>query len=79
MSETSADFDVREQLARIQLAQEEARKFASEQHKLAAETLKLGAEAAKLHRDRLLAPLVVVASLVGGAIAASIGWLARVH
>ncbi len=78
MSATSPDY-FEERLAQVRLAQEETRKFAAEQHKLAAETLKLGAETAKLNRDRLLAPLVVVASLVGGAIAASIGLLARVH
>ena len=79
MSATSPDADLKEQIGRMELAQEETRKFAAEQHKLAAETLRLGAETAKLSRDRLLAPLVLVASILGGAIAPSIGLLAKLQ
>ncbi|HVZ07203.1 hypothetical protein [Rhodopila sp.] len=70
------DRDLREQIARIDRAQEETRKFVAEQHKLIAEQLKLAAEAKKLDRDRFLAPLAMVVSamaaggaLVGGTVA----------
>ena len=49
----SADLDLKEQLARIDQAREEALKFSAEQHKLAAETLKLGAEQNKLGAEQL--------------------------
>lgn len=52
MSE-SADLDLKEQLARIDQAREEALKFSAEQHKLAAETLKLGAEQNKMTAEAL--------------------------
>ena len=59
--------DLKEQIARIERAQAETRKFAAEQNKLAA-------EAAKLGRDRWLAPVVVVFSGIGaiGGLAAAI-------
>ena len=56
---------LRERLAQIDRAQEETRKFASEQHKLAAKTAKLAAEAAKLSRDRGLAPWQIVITAMG--------------
>ena len=79
MSE-SADLDLKEQLARIDQAREEALKFSAEQHKLTQETLKYGAEqqklmaeerklfeeALKLRRDRGLAPWLAVVAISGG-------------
>jgi hypothetical protein len=50
--------DLREQIARIDRAQEETRKFVSEQHKL-------DAEANKLQRDRAFLPWTVAATLLG--------------
>jgi hypothetical protein len=50
--------DLREQIARIDRAQEETRKFVSEQRKLDAEALKLG-------RDRAFLPWTVAATLLG--------------
>ena len=50
--------DLREQLARIDRAQEETRKFVAEQHKL-------DAEAMKLQRDRSFLPWTVAATLLG--------------
>jgi hypothetical protein len=51
--------------------------LAAEQHKLTAEAGKLIAEAAKLKWDRWLAPLVLVASMVGGVIVALVNHLWR--
>ncbi len=67
-------------LARIALDQEETRKFSAEQHKLAAEAGKLTAEANKLIRDRWLAPITTVASIIAaiGASLAAIGTLFRI-
>ena len=59
----AAHLDRQEQVARIERAQEETRKFAAEQHKLAA-------EAAKLRVDRFTAPLVILASLGSGVVVA---------
>lgn len=53
--------DLQEQIARIDRAQAETRKFVAEQAKLAS-------EADKLRRDRFLAP-VVTAAAVSGAVA----------
>jgi len=55
--------DQQEQIARIERAQEEVRKFVAEQHKLTA-------EARKLTRDAALAPwqLVVTAMTAGAAL-----------
>jgi hypothetical protein len=47
-----------EQIARIDRAQEETRKFVAEQHKLTA-------EASKLNRDRFLAPALALAATLG--------------
>ena len=58
--------DLQEQIARIALAQEETRKFVSEQHKLLAEQSKLAAEAAKLDRDRVLSPWLAIVAIAGG-------------
>ncbi|WP_316172834.1 hypothetical protein [Bradyrhizobium sp. SZCCHNRI2049] len=62
MSET-VTMDQQEQIARIERAQEETRKFVTEQHKLTA-------EARKLTRDASLAPwqLVVTAMTAGAAL-----------
>jgi hypothetical protein len=53
-----AGLDLSEQIARVARRQEEARKFAAEQHKLMA-------EAAKLNRDRHLAPSLAVVAVIG--------------
>ena len=67
MSDLPADYrerlDLREQIARIDLAIDEAAKFRAEQRKLASESR-------KLDRDRWLAPLVLLASVSGGVIVA---------
>lgn len=57
----SPSLDIQEQVARIERAQAETRKFAAEQNKLAA-------EASKLNRDRFFAPFVVLASISGSGI-----------
>jgi hypothetical protein len=46
----------------------EAGKLVAEANKLGAEQLKLAAEALKLGRDRVLAPWLAIAGLVGGII-----------
>jgi hypothetical protein len=56
LSDTPADFDLREQLARIDRAIAETGKLQEETQKFVAEQRKLLAEAAKLQRDRMLAP-----------------------
>lgn len=78
---SDADFDIREQLARIdrnraetQKLVEETLKFVAESHKLAAERDKLAAEARKLDRDRALAPWQVAVVTLGG-LAALVGGL----
>ena len=53
------DLDLNEQIARVIRMQEETMKFVAEQHKLMA-------EAAKLNRDRYLAPVLAVVTVVGG-------------
>jgi hypothetical protein len=71
MSETIVtEMDMLEQVARIERAQEETRKFVAEQHKLLA-------EAAKLNRDRWLAPMVVASGLLGGVLAAISGYIVK--
>lgn len=57
-----AAYDIEEQRARIERAQEETRKFVAEQIKLMAEQIKMTAKAAKLGRDRALAPWQVALS-----------------
>jgi hypothetical protein len=80
MSETPADLDLREQIARIDRdltdaarMREETRKFVAEAHKLQREAEKFRAEEIKLWRDWRLAPWIViggfVAALIGGLIA----------
>jgi hypothetical protein len=77
MSDASLDLNMRDVLARIDRQQAETQKFVAEQRKLIA-------EADKLTRDRWLAPVVAVASVVaavGGvvagaaAIARLAGWI----
>jgi hypothetical protein len=51
--------DLDEQVARIELAQAETRKFV-------AEVYKLMAEGQKLSRDRWLAPVLAIAAVIGG-------------
>ena len=73
MSDVSADtLDWKEQVARIDRAQEETRKFVREAHKLMAEEQKLYseerkllAEDRKLQRDRGLAPWQIVVTAMG--------------
>ena len=54
----AADYDHREQLARIDRSIDEAAKFL-------AERTRLEAEAAKLNRDRFLAPALPLAATLG--------------
>jgi hypothetical protein len=77
MSGVTDDLNMRDVLARIDRQQAETQKFVAEQRKLIA-------EADKLTRDRWLAPLVAVASViaaVGGivagaaAVARLAGWI----
>ena len=71
MSATTANLlDIQEQVARIERAQEETRKFVAEQHYLIA-------EAAKLERDRRLAPIIVISGTVAALTAAGVGVLAK--
>ena len=73
MSAAEGLLDLREQIARIDRAQEEVRKFSAETRKLTAEAEKLYAEASKLGRDRWLAPVIVTFSglaALGGLVAA---------
>ncbi len=58
MSDTTS-IDLREQLAQIDRAQAETRKFVAEQSKLIA-------EASKLNRERVLAPWLASAAVIGG-------------
>ena len=58
MSDILTNFNIREQIARIDNLQAETRRFAAEQHKLAE-------EAAKINRDRWLAPALAVVSSLG--------------
>ena len=71
-SEYADRLNIREQLARIDLAiiesgklQVEGFKLAAEQQKLLAERLKLDAESLKLRRDRFLAPALALAAMLG--------------
>lgn len=83
MSATApTDFDLREQVTRIDRAIAETHKFQIESNKLQAEGVKLVQEARKLdaehdklRRERNLAPWLLTASLSGGIVAAVIGQL----
>ena len=69
MSEArTTEFDVREQLARIDRAQAETSKFAAEQHKLIAEQLKLDKERWWFPWLQLLT-LVVSSAAIGAVVA----------
>jgi len=59
MSDASADFNIREQLVRIDKSIAETRKFVAEHDKLAA-------EAQKFNRERVLSPWLAVAAISGG-------------
>ena len=61
MSASSPTLDIQEQIARIERAQEETRKFAAEQHKLMA-------EAQKLNRDRFWVPVLAVAAAIAAGV-----------
>ena len=64
-------FDVPDQIARIDRAIEEARKFSAERDKLIAEREKLVAEADMDRRDRGLAPWLAAGAVAGGAAVAA--------
>jgi uncharacterized protein (DUF3084 family) len=84
MSERHAEFDLREQLARIDNMAAETRQLFAEHDKLFAEerklmaerdqptaaTIKSYAETAKIHRDRWLAPLLAIGAFFGSLIGA---------
>jgi hypothetical protein len=64
--------DYREQVARIERAQEETRKFVAEHHKLIAEEYKLNAEREKLRSegdkykgDRFMYPISIALGFLG--------------
>ena len=63
-----SEWDQAEQLARIERSIAETRKFAAEQQKLSEEAL-------KFRRDHTLAPLVLLAGLIGGILASVAGKL----
>ena len=65
--ETAPD-DAQVSHARFDRIIAETRKFSAEQNKLAA-------EAATLNRDRKLAPVVVLASIISGVIVALLTWV----
>jgi hypothetical protein len=69
--------NLREQIGRIDRARIEGEKLAEETRKFVSEQHKLMAEARKLDRDRWLAPLVVLASVMSGAVVAIISHLWR--
>ncbi|MBV8592375.1 MAG: hypothetical protein JO212_20340 [Acetobacteraceae bacterium] len=62
----SADFDLREQLVRIDRMLAETHKFQEETNKFAAEQRKLIAEAAKRNRERWWSPVLAITALIGG-------------
>lgn len=62
-TQTSENYDVREQLTRIDRAIEETRKFSAESRKLAE-------EASKIRVERYLAPVLALGTIIGGAITA---------
>lgn len=72
MSDIPADWrgqiDLRAEIARIDRDRAEAAKLQEEVRKFAAEQHKLMAEAQKLDRDRWLAPWVIAATLLSGAV-----------
>jgi hypothetical protein len=61
--------DLREQIARIDLALANVERAQAETHKFVAEERKLAAEARKRRMDRLVAPALAIAA-VGGAVGA---------
>ncbi len=74
-SATPADFDLREQLVRIDRMLAETHKFQEESNQFAAEIQKVG-------RERWLAPVIASASVIaafGGAIAATLAVLRIGH
>ena len=69
--------DLRAEIARIDRDRAESDKLRQETEKFVAEQRKLISESRKLDRDRWLVPLVLLASVAGGAIVAVIGHLWR--
>ena len=79
MAEDRQSLDYAAQLAAIERSIAETRKFGEEQHKLnaeasklAAEQNKLTAEALKFQRERSLAPLLVISSVLSAALSAAL-------
>lgn len=79
MSDTQNDLNMRDVLARIDRQLAESAKLREETNKFVAEQHKLNAEAEKLTRDRWLAPVVTIASVIAavGASFAAFGTLLR--
>jgi hypothetical protein len=66
----TGQIDIRAELVRIDRDRAETQKLQAETNKFVAEQRKLMAEGTKLMVDKYLAPLVLVASLLGGTIVA---------
>jgi F0F1-type ATP synthase assembly protein I len=64
------ELNLRDQITRIDRAIAETHKSQAETNKLQAESAKFQAEATKLRVDRWIAPLLVIASVIGGTIVA---------
>lgn len=62
--------DIQEQIARIERAQEETRKFVAEQHKLTAEAAKLARDAKFIPANLVVTIMGASAALVGATVAA---------
>lgn len=71
------NFDLEEQISRIRQGLAQTSKFQAETDKLLEEARKLTAEGRKFNRERLLAPWLLITSLVtaltGGVVVAVIG------
>lgn len=62
--------DIQEQIARIERAQEETRKFVAEQHKLTAEAAKLARDVKFIPANLVVTIMGASAALVGATVAA---------
>ncbi len=72
---TRPSMDYAQQLAEIERAIVETRKHSEETKKFTAEQNKLNAEALKLERERSLAPVVIVSSVLSSLLGGTVGAL----